>query len=395
VLAEKLEADIQDITRAFANDLRSELKSHLSSFTNSCERIIDKYDRCLVKPQDNEIYQAVYLYLKGRISEDLEYLYDLLAYGFYLPIEVLNNKYIAEDITKLEVLLNRYSYDAYKGNLTRDTWLAVLRAYFEPSQRGKAQPLILNFLTETFNKIYNLSEYKPSWLEFLYQNPEVLSIDPCRYMGENWFNGDRKYINSLVKSLQISDNSWFWESMVKSCINYVSNKPDEEFVKYINDITIMLDDTPSYIDEGISMMLKRYSQCANTSVNDDLKNLAFSIWKNPRFRLCGMSDWQKVSPEVWDMAMSWINEDYMKLFFDRISERHEDRKARLSQWLKYVEWSRFIANLEETPETYRDKELSQLLMMEEEAVYNLDEMRNEKLDIFINRASGYLDRARV
>ena len=391
MLAKELEIDIKGLTTAFSNDLRAELKSQLNNFSNACEKIIDKYDRCLVKPKDNEIYHAVYLYLKGRISEDLEYLYDLLAYGLYLPIEVLDNKYIAKDKEKLATLLNRYSFDAHAGNLTRDTWLAVLRAYFESSERGEEHDLILNFLNETFNNIYNLSEYKPSWLQFLYQNPELLSVDPCRYMGENWFQGNRGYINALVKSLQISDKSWFWESMVKSCIYYVSNKPDNEFERYINDITIMLSDTPSYIDEGIAMMLKRYSQCKDTAVNEDLKNLAFSVWKNPRFRLCGMSDWQNTDTQVWEMTMSWINEDYMKSFFDRIAERHSDRKARLSMWLKYVEWSRLVMNMEEGSDSHKDKELLQLFMMEEETVYNLDEMRNEKLDIFINRISNYLD----
>lgn len=392
MLAVKLEAEIKGLTKALSNDLKAELQSQLQSFSSACENIIDKYDRCLDKPKDNELYHAVYLYLKGRISEDLEYLYDLLAYGLYLPIEVLDNKFIAQDRSKLEIILNRYSYDAHSGNLTRETWLAVLRAYFEPSERRDEHDLILNFLHETFNKIYNLSDHKPSWLQFLYENPELLSVDPCRYMGESWFQGNRDYINSLVKSLQIPSESWFWESMVKSCIQYVSNKPDSEFERYVNDITIMLDDTPSYIDQGLGMMLKRYSQCEDTSANEDLKNLAFSLWKNPRFRLCGMTDWQRVDAEVWHMAISWINEDYMKLFFDRIAERHDDRKARLSMWLKYVEWSRIITNMQESNDSHRDQELMQLFMMEEEAVYNLDEMRNEKLDIFIKRVSSYIEK---
>jgi len=391
----QFEADMKALTKALCNDLKSELDSQYSTFSDSCEKIIDKYDRSLLRPKDSEIYHAVYLYLKGRIGEDLEYLYDLVSYGLYLPIEVLDNKYIAQDKEKLAILLNRYSYDAYSGNLQRETWLAVLRAYFQSPDRREEHSLMLNFLSETFTKMYNLTDHKPSWLQYLHDNPEILSADPCRSMGKSWFEGNRDYINSLVKSLQIPHNSWFWQSMVSSCIYYVSYMPDDEFVRYINDISIMLDDTPSYVDEGLLLLMRRYSQCEDTTVNDDLKNLSFSLWKNPRFRLCGISHWMNVDTEVWNMAMSWINEDYMKLFFDRISERHEDRKARLAMWLKYVEWSRFVTNLEENFRLQKDQELLQMFMMEEEAVYNLDEMRNEKLDIFINRISGYLEKAKV
>jgi hypothetical protein len=306
VLAQQFKTDMEGLTRALSNDLRSELNSQYQNFSSACERIIDKYDRCLVKPKDSEVYHAVYLYLKGRIGEDLQYLYDLVAYGLYLPIEVLDNKYIAEDSEKLEWLLNRYSFDAYSGNLTRETWLAVLRAYFEPSARGTAQDIMLTFLHETFNEVYKISNHKPSWMRYLYDNPEILSVDPCRNMGENWFQGNREYINSLVKSLQISDKSWFWESMIKSCINYVSNKPDAEFIRYINDITIMLSDAPSYINEGMSMLLNRYNQCEDEDVNEDLKNLAFSLWKNPRFRFCGATEWQNVDADVWRMSLGWL-----------------------------------------------------------------------------------------
>lgn|GEM_PF-4449837 len=393
MFAVNLEEEIRGLKKALSNDLKAELASQLSSFSKACETIIDKYDRNLVKPKDTEIYHAAYLYLKGRISEELEYLYDLVAYGLYLPIEVLDNKYIAADKTKLETLLNRYSFEAYSGNLLRETWLALLRAYFHPSQRGEEQDVILSFLTETYDSIYSMSKHKPSWLKFLQDNPDLLSKDPCRNMGGNWFQGNRGHIKELVKSLQISDKSWFWESMVASCIRYISNMPDAEFSKNINDIIIMLDDTPAYVDEGVKLMLSRYSQCEDGHPNEDLRNFSLSLWKNPRFRYCGMSKWVGVEDSVWQMVMDWVNEDYMRLFFDRIADRHSsDKKARLAAWLKYVEWARVVGNLVDNPTAQKDPELVQLFMMEEEAVYNLDEMRNEKLDLFIDRISGYIEK---
>lgn len=397
MLVANLEADIKGAKTALCNDLKVELSSQLSSFTKLCNTIVDKYDLNLNKPNETEVYHASYLYLKGRISEELEYLYDLVAYGLYLPIEVLENKYIASDKAKLETLLNRYSFEAYSGNLLRETWLAVLRSYFHPAQKGEEQDIILSFLTETYDSIYNLSKYKPSWLKFLRDNPDILSKDPCRNMGENWFKGNRDYIKEIVKSLQISERSWFWESMVASCIRHISNMPDLEFTQNINDIIIMLDDTPSYVDEGLGLLLSRYSQCdAGNQPNEDLRNFSLSLWKNPRFRYCGMSKWVVVEDSVWRMVMDWVNEDYMRLFFDRISERHAaDKKSRLSSWLKYVEWARIVSGLEDNIPAQKDPELAQLFMMEEEAVFNLDEMRNEKLDIFIDRISKYIEKSKA
>ncbi len=390
MLAVDFKKEIDNISSDLNAKLSEMLQEQISSFSEQCEDIVNKYETGASKPKDAEIYQAVYLYLKGRITEDIEYLYDLVAYGLYLPIEVLGNKCAVHDIQKLKFLLNRYSFEAYSDNLLRDTWFAVLEACFHPEEFAEEQEIMLEFLNETYRSVYNLAGYKPSWLQTLEYYPEILSKEPCRRLAEHWFNGNHEKIDEIANNLHVPEGSWFWISLVRSCIKIASNKPDDEFIQLIPNILFMMDETPSYINKGIEDLMRRYNKCATKEIQEELKSLSISLWGNPRDRYSGASKWENTHVDVWKMSAGWVNDDYMHIFFERISERHPDKKTRLPVWLKYVEWSRYVAQLGYENEKQKDPKLAELFSMEEDTAFTNDEMINDKIDRFIESITRYL-----
>src|SRR5690606_35004084 len=132
--------------------------------------------------------------------------------------------------------------------------------------------------------------------------------------------------------------------LLRSCVKFAGNKLDEECVKVIPNLLFMMDETPLYISEGVEALLARSQQCEGKGVQGEVKSLSIDLWGNPRLPYAGESPWMKVSEKPWAIVAGWVAEDYMRIFFERISERHEEKKPRLAAWLKYVEWSRFIAN---------------------------------------------------
>jgi len=392
LLISDIEKDIKNISSLLKQELDVSLNEAFEPLFSSCDKIVEKYEHGALTPKDKELYQAVYLYLKGKISEDIEYLYDILAYGLYLPIEMLDNRYIAGDKDKLNNLLNRYSFEAYNGDLLKETWRAVFKAYYEPEVKMPEQEIMRVFLSETFQYMIESTDYKPQWLEVIKKHQGLLGKDPCREFAEEYFIGDTADIKTVLKSLQISDKSWFWQEMMKASIKFLSNKPDDEFIIFIPEMLFMLEQFPQAADEALSMMLSRYNQCVDVDKRKhrELKDFAIKLWKNPKLRYSGISKWLIVSEAVWQMVIGWVNEEYLNVFFETISARYDDEKPRIKAWLKYVEWIRFTSSLLENPDKGKDLELIRLFVMEESVAQYEDEMQNQKLDIFINRIDKYL-----
>jgi hypothetical protein len=392
MLSEQLLTDISAVAAALKKNLAAALTGTSEVFSSECQAVVTQYCHGS-KPKDSEVYQAALLYLKGRIGEDVEYLYDIVPFGLYLPIESAGNKCIADDHRKLEILLNRYRHEAEQGQLWEMTWFGVLQAYFHPPLRFSEQDILLQFLSETYPKVAAVTVHKPLWMKALAEYPGLLGRDPCRAFAEAWLAGDEESLRQVAADLQISAPSWFWHDLTRTCIKFSSALPDDDFKSLIPKLLSLIEELPRFLDEDLGTILTRYSQCGDRSVHEELKNFAVRHWKNPKLRHVPGSKWMQVREPVWRMALGWFNDEHLRLFFERISARYGNSSERLSSWLRYLSWAKLVAAHEITGQGPKDPVLTGLFRAEEEALEIYDEAHDEKLDSFMRRVEDYLGMA--
>ncbi|MBI3441928.1 MAG: hypothetical protein HY052_09070 [Proteobacteria bacterium] len=389
MLSNQLQIDLSTLTSVLKQNMSESLVDSSETFLNECQAVVSRYDQS-TKPNDSEVYQAVLLYLKGEIGEDIEYLFDLVAFGLYLPIESLGNKCVAYDQRKLEVLLNRYRAEAGLGQLWEMTWLGVLQAYYQPEIRFSEQNILLQFLKDTYPYVVTHMGHDTAWLKALKNHPDMLTREPCHSFVERWLAGREQPLKQVANDLQIPDQSWFWQELVRSCIKFAADKPDEDFKKLIPQLLALIRERPGFLDEDLSTILYRYHQCTDKNVNEELKDFAVWHWKNPKLRYAPGSKWIQIQTPVWQMVLGWVNDAHLRLFFERISARYGAGKDRLSSWLRYIAWTKFVSNYEANRQQQKDPEIARIFEAEEAALVSPEEVRDHRLDVFIKIIGDYL-----
>ncbi len=394
MLSNRLQDDLLSVTSTLKQDISNQLVDTSDALLLQCRAITACHDHHL-KPKETEIYQAALLYLKGEIGEDIEYLYNLVGFGLYVPIESLGDKRVVDDTRKLEILLKRYRDEAHRGELWEMTWYSVLQAYFQPLMRSTEQAMLLTFLQETFADVASYVIHQPLWMKVLEKNPGLLTRKPCHGYVEDWLSGHEAPLKKIMQDMHVADDSWFWLDLAGACIKYAADQPDEHFKTMIPKLLSILRDKPAVLDEGLGAILYRYNQCVDKSVHEDLKNFALHHWKNPKLKGGGGTKWQRVQETVWQMMVRWVNDAYLRMFFERISARYGASKDRLSSWLRYIAWTKLTSDYETSAQQQSDPEILRLFQIEELALYACDETRDMKLDIFLAQIKDHLTAANI
>lgn len=387
MLTEQLKGDMAALTTSLKAGLRQAVAGTGIGFSGECLAIAETYGQGM-KPSAAEIYQAALLYLQGRIGEDIEYLYDLVAFGLYTRIEAVGNRCIAEDHRKLDIILRRYRYEAEHGELWETTWQGVMQSYFAAPLRYSESETIRRFLVDTYPRLLEAISYRPLWLRTLENAPALLGPEPCRAYAEKWLKGEREEVRYLAGVLQIPAQSWFWQELTRSALRFACMAPDDDFKAMIPQALSLIDEMPMFLDEDLATLLTRYSQCADKSAHEDLKAFALRHWQSPKHR--PGSKWEQVRVPVWQMVVEWVSDDDLRLFFERISARLAQGGDRLSSWLRYISWTRFVSDYATGLGGKKRDEIARLFDAEEAALRLSEEGWEERLDSFLSRINKHL-----
>ncbi|MCE9507070.1 MAG: hypothetical protein K8R48_01980 [Alphaproteobacteria bacterium] len=388
MLSDRLQFDLSAVLSSLKADMGAGPAGAVEDFSQGCQEIVARC-RQASQPKESEIYQAALLYLQGRIGADVEYLYDLVAFGLYRPIACAGNRCVADDRKKLEVLLNRYRDEARRGCLWETTWFGVLQAYHQPSLRFSEQDLFLKFLKETYPSVIATVRQAPLWMKILDGNPGLLGRDPCRAYAEEWLAGNRAPLQQIAADLHIPAESWFWQELTRACIRCAVDKPDEDFKRLIPRLLALIGERPRFLDEDLETILHRYSRCSDKSAHEELKRFALRHWKSPKLGHVPGSKWLQVQEPARQLVLGWVNDDNLRLFFERISARRGAGGDRLSSWLRYISWTKFVSDPAIAGLEQKDPEIARLLGLEEEILTAMDDAPDEKLDDFMMRIGDY------
>lgn len=379
--------DMVDIARELKRDLTMALKSSSNHLLSECRDVIYRHKDSM-RPNYHEIYQAALLYMQGAISADMDYLYDIAAFGLYLPIESLDNRTIASDPRRLSVLLNRYKDESRHGRLWDMTWLAVLQSCYEPEAHDEAQDAMLAFLSDTWPVIEGSARHHHLWVEALADHPEFLSRDPAGAFSRAWLSDGSAEIVSAAEAIGISPRSWFWNNLTLASLTHALTKPDVDFLPLIPSLIASATDMRAGGKEALAEIMRRYTRMQETPLHHDLMAAALAAFGDPRGRDVGNSAWKIVQEESWLLVLGWMQEERARRLFECLSAQQSGMGGdRLSAWLRYVAWNRSLHG-PNCRERLKRADNQRLMALEDDILSG--EALRDRMEEFLSRVSAHV-----
>ncbi len=369
------------------------------------QKVKDRFDEIASTPVDPErAYKAVLKLLRNESLTRRDY--SLIAGTLNLPIREINNQKLIE--TGWMSIILQYFKDQYTlKSLSMLGWIQLLTAYFSIPPNSKQTAVSQNrerlrlFLKETHQYFFLKNRFEPRFSVTLRNHSNLLSDEPCQRYVANFFNANYSELAEVKDKLFIQPGSWFFQQLTVAVVKQATQANDAEFksqiaklIDYLNGKNDKLSTKISntYRDEAIQIILMRYYQCTDRSLNKELCEYVISpnIWKSPNLRDANMlSKWSDIDRPIWQMVNGWVNRKNLRAFFEILSKRHDADKGRFNFWIKYVdqiEYTRFVfggaTNQSNSPDVKK-------LRDEEKGVSSILDGATKNLDAFIIQIRGH------
>lgn len=302
---------------------------------------------------------------------------------------------------KLAGLLESYRRDADEGNLWRLTWFGLLGSYFAfdplkaPTPEQTGWGMLRTFLERTWPLIDRQSGTSavPDWVRVLRGDPDLLGSNAAQKYAADYLRGDDSAVNRLSEDLGIPESSWFWHELVLSAVRASTSLKDESFKNNLPRLLDLIQARPVYRDEALEILLTRYHKCRDTAVHAELRDYVVrkDVWRNPKLRAAGLATaWNRVSDDVWQMVLGWVNKANLRDFFEVLAARGRADAGRLEFWSRYMEqisWTRLIFSADTKMLASRNAAIRNLIAREEDSYATMG-MKPE--DAFMMQLGNYM-----
>lgn len=351
------------------------------------------------RPSKEDAYAAALAFMRGQPLDERQR--DVVASALSERIREQSNG-CALGHRNFPGLLDTYSREAERGDLWRLTWFGLLGSYFsfnpvkssEAEQTGWAK--LRTFLQRTWPLIDRESGSKavPDWVAVLRGDPDLISETAAYRYALEYLRGDDSAVKKVSADLAIPESSWFWHALVLSAVRRCTEQSDERFKAGIAQLISLISARPVYRDEALELMLNRYRRCADVSVHPQLRDYVCrkDVWRNPKLRAAGLAtSWNRVSDDVWQMVLQWVNRANLRDFFEVLAARRQADEGRLEFWSQYMEqisWTRLIFSSQTRTLAWNNEGIRNLIAREEDSYATMS--ANADVDAFMMQLGDYL-----
>jgi hypothetical protein len=351
------------------------------------------------RPSKADAYAAALAFYRGQALDERQL--DLVAGAISEPLREAGNARCL-GAPRLVELLAGYQRDARAGDLWRLTWFGLLGSYFafNPTKATKAEDegwrRLRKFLQNSWSYIDKQSGDKvvPDWVAALRRDPDLVTDSAADRYALDYLHGDDAGVKRLSEDLAIPEASWFWHALVLSAVRRCAEYSDKDFKEAIPQLLTLISARPVYRDEALEVVLTRYQRCADTSVHPQLRDYVCrkDVWRNPKLRAAGLATaWNRVSDNVWQMVLNWVNRANLQDFFAVLAARRHADEGRLEFWSQYLEqisWTRLIFSAQTRSLAYSNEGIKNLIAREEDSYATIS--TNADVDAFMMQLGEYL-----
>jgi hypothetical protein len=351
------------------------------------------------RPSKADAYAAALAFYRGQPLDERQV--DLVAGALSEPLREAGNARCLGASRLLELLAG-YQRDSQAGDLWRLTWFGLLGSYFafNPTKATKAEvegwQRLRDCLQRSWPHIDKQSGDKvvPDWVAAMRRDPNLVTETAADRYALDYLHGDESGVKRLSEDLAIPESSWFWHALVLSAVRRCAEHSDKEFKEAIPQILTLISARPVYRDEALEIVLTRYQRCADSSVHAQLRDYVCrkDVWRNPKLRAAGLATaWNRVSDDVWQMVLHWVNKANLQDFFAVLAARRQADEGRLEFWSQYMEqisWTRLIFSAQTKSLAYSNEGIRNLIAREEDSYATIS--TNADVDAFMMQLGEYL-----
>jgi EH_Signature domain len=179
---------------------------------------------------------------------------------------------------------------------------------------------------------------RTNWADALAQHPPLLSEAPGSSFAAGWINGGDAVLSTVLDQLRLGGASWLACDVTRSALGHIARAEESEFRALIPRFLAAAVE-PRFLsirDEIYAGLLIRYSKCKQTAAHPDLRDAVIGAWRAP-WMAKNQAAWGRVPHDVRTMVEGWLKREFMRQFFDVLSDdRHQDRR-RFEFWLLHID----------------------------------------------------------
>ena len=265
----------------------------------------------------------------------------LLCAGCFQSLGEGNYRLI-EDPKRFIQLLDYVSDFKTQTRSFRGCYRRLFNAYFLYDSRnsifehGISNAEKLRLFLEKFQSYINTPDFNPDWITALSEHKNLLSNDPCERYALDALRGDRKSFNDICKRLDIVDTSWLVGRLVLSTCEVATKQDDRIFKEHSTALIRLLEEHPIYLNLGLGLLLDRFSECADKSIDVELREFAVRHWGNP-WLSDTKDNWHYCSSKARDMIAGWLKRHLLREFFSILAQDGAANTRRVDFWELYCE----------------------------------------------------------
>ncbi len=258
-----------------------------------------------------------------------------VAWGLCATLPNQSQKLIFKPIGR-EVL---QAFQDKQVDLTGSVYRALLASYFAVTsgelQQDSSQWLVLRDLLDRSRLTLQQQSKRPkSWMQPLNDYPELLRTQPTKRLAVDFVHDpDDQKIVQLTETLNITENSWFWEALVQQAVKSICELDDAKFAPKIDRLLHLMTKRPTYTQLILSGILDRYAQSTQRDqAHEQLKELALKQWGNPQYE--SSAAWLNVKPDTKQMVIQWFVRADLEAFFNLFNQNADER--RFKYWMRFI-----------------------------------------------------------
>lgn len=265
-------------------------------------------------------------------------LWKVFQYTYY-PFDELGGVRIADDNKKLQILLKRYREQFSKAARLQVLYFKLLlNGYFSHGSTGskrieEERSTVREYLFRTVGKLPK-GDDAPEWLATMRKYPGLLSENALVDFLPLLRRGKLSEVKAILDTLELPSDNWLFESLILRTIEAMTgfDVPDLDFKAFVRPIIEVAG--RKYAMFAIPLLLNRYFRCLDKKPNMELAAYATQHWGSVYDP--NAAAWAGVSTEVRRMVRTWLNNEFLEIFFRTIGSGIADDQARLEFMKKYA-----------------------------------------------------------
>ncbi|MEJ8848589.1 EH signature domain-containing protein [Variovorax rhizosphaerae] len=203
------------------------------------------------------------------------------------------------------------------------------------------------WLESEYRRITRRADSMPSWLVALSRHRNLLTDRPCDKYGAELLNGNASGLESARKELSIPVDSWVFEEVLLAQMRAASALRDAAFKATLTRLILLATGKAEMsVSEPlrikcVAILVSRYSRCADTSEDVDLRDAATTTIGNPWVHRLKWQAWVRddEGPDegAREMVLGWLSKRLITDFFELLSADGMNERRRLTYWLRFAE----------------------------------------------------------